>query len=447
MKSAVFRCLVLLGVWICALSGCPAQETSGLPAGTRVLRDLAYVERGHANQRLDLYLPARGQNWPLVIWIHGGGWENGNRDRPKPLGMLWNGCALASIEYRFSQHAPFPAQIEDCLSAVRWLRVNAKQYGYNPEKFAVWGQSAGGHLAALVGTASDVPQFAVGPYRETSARVQAVVDFCGPSDLTLYGASQPGDTLSKLLGGPLQERGQVARLANPISYIGPDTPPFLIAHGDDDPTVPIAHSRRLEAALREASIPVRLIVTSRTGHNPTTTETMSAAQDFLITHLQPNDTAQERPSTKRKSARRKGAASSSPATPAPAVAESGLNQNWTVEKYVRSGTEDPTLRGSSRSSSSDRFVFVTPNGYRIEGPQTVRDEITPPQVDTRPESGPYQNKDLLGIYELKGNRLVIAFAEPGHPRPDGFMPKAGVVVITFRSTDTAADKGKERSDK
>ena len=119
-----------------------AQKPKDLPADARVLKDVAYVADGHANQKLDLYLPAKPAG-PLLVWIHGGGWRGGTKNNPPGLALVGKRFAVASVEYRFSQHAIFPAQIEDCKAAIRWLRAHASEYGYDPKRVGVWGASAG----------------------------------------------------------------------------------------------------------------------------------------------------------------------------------------------------------------------------------------------------------------------------------------------------------------
>src|SRR5262249_12628746 len=145
-------------------------------------RDLPYVTGGHQRQTLDLYLPSAEQPVPLIIWIHGGAWRVGSKEDDLPLDYLAQGCAVASINYRLSQHALFPAQIEDCKAAVRWLRANATRFKLDPQRFGAWGPSAGGHLAALLGTTGAVRAFEVGANLVVSSRVQAVVDYFGPTD-------------------------------------------------------------------------------------------------------------------------------------------------------------------------------------------------------------------------------------------------------------------------
>ncbi len=171
--------------------------------------------------------------------------------------------AVASLDYRLSQDARFPAQIEDCKAAVRWLRANAVKYGLDPERFAAWGASAGGHLAAMLGTTGDVKRFDVGENLDQSSRVQAVVDYFGPTDFLQMDAhrlpnGQVHDAAdspeSQLIGGPIQENKEKTALASPIVYVSPDDPPFLIVHGDADPLVPHHQSEILAAALAEAGI-------------------------------------------------------------------------------------------------------------------------------------------------------------------------------------------------
>jgi acetyl esterase/lipase len=235
-----------------------------LPEGVRVINDAPYVPGGHERQKLDLYLPRDGQNWPLVVWIHGGAWQGGSKERPPALPLLRQGYAVASINYRLSQHAAFPAQLEDCKAAIRWLRAHAGEYGYDAERIGVWGASAGGHLVALLGTTSDVKTFDVGENLDQSSAVQAVVDFFGPTDFLQMNKQAgeesrldhdaPNSPESRLIGGPVLDNPDKAQRANPIAYISASDPPFLIMHGDEDHTVPIGQSELLDAALQKADV-------------------------------------------------------------------------------------------------------------------------------------------------------------------------------------------------
>ena len=246
-----------------------------LPAGVLVHRDLAYVSGGHPRQMLDLYLPDLGYATPLIVWIHGGAFRMGSKEDRVPFEMLEQGYAIASLNYRLSQHALFPAQIEDCKAAVRWLRAHADTYGLDPSRFASWGESAGGHLAAMLGTAGHERSFEVGEHLEHSSSVQAVLDFFGPTDFLQMDAQRPPEGMvhdtwdspeSQLVGGAIQEHPAEVARANPVTYVTPETPPFLIVHGDRDPLVPYHQSTLLVAALEAAGVPVTFYTVVGAGH-------------------------------------------------------------------------------------------------------------------------------------------------------------------------------------
>lgn len=243
-----------------------------LPSGVTRLTDLHYVEQGHERQTLDLYIPSETKGpLPLIIWVHGGAWRAGSKEQCQPLhqGYLTKGYAIASINYRFSQHAIFPAQLEDCKAAIRWLRAHSKTYNLNPNQFAAYGGSAGGHLVALLGTTGDIKTFDVGENLNISSKVQAVCDFYGPSDFSydestaaaefIKRLNDPGDAVPQLIGGPVREKRDAARKASPVSYVTTNAlPPFLIIHGDKDPVVPFSQSERLFNVLRDAKGDVQL---------------------------------------------------------------------------------------------------------------------------------------------------------------------------------------------
>jgi acetyl esterase/lipase len=246
-----------------------------VPQGVKSHRDLAYVVDGHERQKLDLFLPDAEGSLPLIIWIHGGGWQNGSKDGCPPLrnGYTERGYAVASINYRLSGHAVFPAQIEDCKAAIRWLRAHAGEYGLDSQRFGVWGSSAGGHLVALVGTSGDVQAFDVGAHLDQSSRVQAVCDYYGPTDFTAF-VTTPGyeshatanSPEAKLIGGAVMQNRDKAARANPITYVSEDDPAFLIVHGDKDPTVPINQSQLLYDALQQAGVSVHFHTIRGAGH-------------------------------------------------------------------------------------------------------------------------------------------------------------------------------------
>jgi acetyl esterase/lipase len=280
----------------CLLLQTPAQEKAKpkptLPPGTKVLRDLEYVPNGHERQKLDLYLPEKATSpLPLVVWIHGGGWQAGSKDNVPMLWLLERGYAVASVGYRLSQHAVFPAQIHDCKAAIRWLRANASKYGIDPQRIGVAGGSAGGHLVALLGTGGDVKELE-GELGTTgvSSRVQAVCDLFGPTDFLRFEPANrdPKSAISRLFGGTVEEKKDLARLASPVTHVSKDDPPFLILHGTADKLVPVSQSEILADALKKAGVEVTLVKLDGAGHGGpqfNTPEIRKTIADFFDKHL------------------------------------------------------------------------------------------------------------------------------------------------------------------
>ncbi len=246
------------------------------PYKVHVYHNLEYARTEDKALLLDLYVPEEPVGaLPTVVWVHGGAWSMGNKEYPPIERLSARGFAVASISYRFSQEAIFPAQIHDCKAAVRWLRAHAGQYRLDPERIGAWGASAGGHLVALLGTSGEVAglEGTVGDHPDQSSRLQAVCDYFGPTDfLAMIG--QPGDLdrespeapEAKLVGGPLRECPEAVRSANPLTYIRPDNPPFLILHGDCDRIVPLNQSMLLHEGLIAAGVPSTLRVMEDAGH-------------------------------------------------------------------------------------------------------------------------------------------------------------------------------------
>ena len=274
-----------------------SAEAPKVPEGVTVYRDVAYVTDGHERHKLDLYVPDTGENLPLIIWIHGGAWRGGDKTHYVRMEYLKTGYAGASINYRLSQHAVFPAQIEDVKAAVRWLRANAETYRLDPNRFAAWGSSAGGHLVAMLGTTGDIAEFEVGENLKVSSRIQVVVDYFGPTDFLQMDAHSLPDGLvhdapdspeSQLVGGPIQEHKDRVARANPITYVSKDDCPFLIIHGDRDKLVPYHQSVLLKDALEAAGVPVAFYKVEGGGHgwfkDPKVPELTKA---FLEKHLKP----------------------------------------------------------------------------------------------------------------------------------------------------------------
>lgn len=270
-----------------------------LSAAPKTFKDIPYVTAGHERQRLDLYLPESTEGpLPLLIWVHGGGWQNGSKENGLPMRQGWTGrgYAVASLNYRLSGHAIFPAQIEDCKAAIRWLRAHASEYGLDPDRFGVWGSSAGGHLVALLGTSGDVKEFDVGEHLDHSSRVQAVCDYYGPTDFEAFvtrpgyeSHASPTSPEAKLLGGTVLENLELAAKANPITHVTNDDPPFLIVHGDKDSVVPIQQSELLFDALKKAGRPVHFHTIKGAAHGQgfSGPEIQPMVSDFFDSHLLP----------------------------------------------------------------------------------------------------------------------------------------------------------------
>lgn len=282
------RCLLLCCTLIACVAPAGAQERKKfpLPEGVKLLADVEFGKGGGRPLKMHLLLPEKkGQGkLPAIVWVHGGGWRNGNNQgglRRLPE-LVRRGFVGASIEYRLSGEAPFPAQIEDCKCAIRFLRAHADQFGIDPERIGVWGSSAGGHLVALLGTSGHVAELeGKGGWEKFSSKVQAVCDFCGPTDLMLFRNDNPRGTIGLLLGGQPSTKKDLARSANPLTHLTREAPPFLIVHGDQDKTVPLEHSRLLADALKKAGVPVTLLVAEGQGHGLGGPEVMRAVTEFF----------------------------------------------------------------------------------------------------------------------------------------------------------------------
>ncbi|MCX5676878.1 MAG: alpha/beta hydrolase [Planctomycetota bacterium] len=299
--GAVLGCCVLI-VAVALEAGAPEgrpPQKGPAPnlAGVKAMRDLEYAKPGGKPQLLDLFVPEKADGpLPLIVWIHGGAWLGGSKNGTPAMGQLRRGYAVASINYRLSQEAIFPAQIHDCKAAIRWLRAHAKEYNIDPKRIGVWGSSAGGHLVALVGTSGDVKELEGDEGNlDQSSRVQAVCDWFGPTDFCQMAAhampdskldhDAAGSPESKLIGGPIQENKDKVAKANPITYVSKDDPPFLIMHGDKDPLVPHHQSEILAEALRKAGVQVTFETVKGAGHGFGGPEVTKTVEEFFDKHL------------------------------------------------------------------------------------------------------------------------------------------------------------------
>ena len=246
-----------------------AAQTTGSPFS--VISDVQFCTGGGNPLLMDIFIPEQRNRTPTptILWIHGGGWDHGDKNGHSNAEFLAEaGFVAATLSYRLSGVAPFPAAIEDCKCAVRFLRANASRYGIDPERIGVAGSSAGGHLAELVATADQSAGFeGDGGWHDVSSRVQAAASYYGVSDLT---AQFPPDTVPvilKFFRGTDKEKPELYREASPILYVSKDDPPLLLVHGEKDDGVPFEQSVRMAESYRRLRVPVEFIVVKNAGHD------------------------------------------------------------------------------------------------------------------------------------------------------------------------------------
>ena len=243
-----------------------------------VFRDLVYEQVGGRTLRLDIYSPKTITGpLPVVLWIHGGHWARGTKEQRQPFDLMAHGYAVVSIEYRLSGEAPFPAQIEDCKAAVRWLRANAATYHLDPDHIGAWGHSAGGYLGALLGTSGGVAALeGNGGNLNYSSRIQAVCTMSAPADIASFyeevskGESGPArrakSFIEQYLGGSEDQRMTLAKAASPTTYVSKDDAAFLILHGENDMSIPVSQSQEFAEKLKAAGVEATLEVAEGRGH-------------------------------------------------------------------------------------------------------------------------------------------------------------------------------------
>lgn len=257
-------------------------------ANAAVQRDLVYKRVNGIVLTLDLYRPEEVSGLlPVIVCIHGGHWDAGGKERCPAVTLVQDGYAVASIDYRLTRTAPFPAQIEDCKAAVRWIRANASTYRLDPDRIGVWGYSAGGHLAALLGTSGGVPELeGSGDNMQYSSQVQAVCVVAGPVDLLSVANLGPKRmfAIEALLGGPLEKDKVNATAASPIHYVSKDDPPFLIVHGEADRVVPVEQGQHFYEELRKAGVNATLKILP-VGHQAVQMDALKDAEVFFDTTL------------------------------------------------------------------------------------------------------------------------------------------------------------------
>tara|TARA_R110002095_G_scaffold42912_7_gene39137 strand:+ start:832 stop:1788 length:957 start_codon:yes stop_codon:yes gene_type:complete len=239
------------------------------------INDIPYASVENHPLLLDLYLPQTDKKPPLLVWIHGGAWRAGSKSQMPLMSLVQQGFAVASVEYRLSPVAKFPAQIHDIKAAIRFLRGSADKYGYDAKKIGILGSSAGGHLVALMGVTSnhETLEGNLGEFTQESSSVQAIVDYYGPTNFmtilqqsTPHGLSVRVPALELLLGDRPEKKEELARLASPVFHVDANDPPLLIIHGDQDPQVPINQSHELDAAYKKYKLDVTFEVVHGGAH-------------------------------------------------------------------------------------------------------------------------------------------------------------------------------------
>jgi len=247
----------------------------------KTVADIPYADNDNPRQKLDLFLPKTPKSdkpLPVVVFIHGGAWRAGNKNgggRMVGPYVETGNYAGASIAYRLSQEAIWPAQIHDCKAAIRWLKANAKKHNLDPDRIAVWGTSAGGHLVAMLGVSADVKKLEgkIGKNLKFDSRVACVINWFGPTDMLTIGKypsrlkhDAPDSPEAKLLGGAIHENKAAARNASPVTHVSKGDSPVLTMHGTEDQTVPFNQGERIDEALVKAGVPSIFVKMIGAGH-------------------------------------------------------------------------------------------------------------------------------------------------------------------------------------
>lgn len=249
-------------------------------------QDVVYGTIDGRDLLLDIYLPQGAHTPPLILWVHGGAWRGGNKNRI-PAGFVENGFALASLDFRLSTEASFPAQVHDIKAAIRFLRSESTSLGFRVDRIAIAGASSGGHLAALVGVTNGNSNLegAIGDHQGESSNVQAIISYFGASNLTTilnqstpHGLSVRKPALDLFLGAQPEVVPEIAKMASPVFHVDANDPPLLLLHGDQDPQMPINQSHELEGAYLQHGLDVHFDVVYGAAHG--------GSQFFEGDHLQ-----------------------------------------------------------------------------------------------------------------------------------------------------------------
>jgi acetyl esterase/lipase len=276
-----------------------AVKASDVVDQTDVKRDIEYASVDGRSLKLDLHLPKSAVRSPLIVWVHGGAWRSGSKTSVPLNAVVARGYAIASVDYRLSTEARFPAQIHDIKAAIRFLRAHGSEWSVPSERMVIAGESAGAHLAALVGVSNGHAELegSVGNDRGQSSNVQGIISFFGGSNLTTilaqstpHGLSVRVPALDLLLGGQPKDFPEAARLASPVFHVDSSDPPLLLFHGDQDPQMPINQSHELCGAYEKLGLPVQFVVVHGAVHGGAAfydPERMAIVEKFLRANAAP----------------------------------------------------------------------------------------------------------------------------------------------------------------
>jgi len=288
--------LLALGVFLFTACGAKKPIFDETKFGTTEI-DVTYCTTKEIPQKMDVYYPSSSGPWPVLVYIHGGSWYQGD----KSDGLGWGetakrGILVVSVNYRLGDYqTKFPAMIEDVKCALRYLRAHTSEYNIDPDRIGVVGASSGGHLAALLGTTDESAGWDVGEYTDQSSRVQAVIVMSGISDFTKDIPDGLNGSIYYAFNFLANSNTPENVAVSPITYVTADDPPFLIIHGDKDGVVPLAQAETLHKTLTDAGVSSTLVIIQGGDHSlktlngqptvPTQEEYSKMISDFLEANL------------------------------------------------------------------------------------------------------------------------------------------------------------------